>query len=310
MNDQALDVSHSELRQFLAQSDFMRHGGVMTDLDGTAVHEENGRVYVSLPMEAGLKRMHDLGRAVVINSLRFPLSIIRTFGKAWYQISGVPVPTVAMRGSMCGNMVLRPSGEIGFDVIEAACLEPADIEQVLRSASMLVDAGARELLVFFYPRDWTRGEIIWTPDPTLLPAIGKKYRTAEQVIAGDVQVLEKALLAEEICMIFRLLDMPHDRAMAYQHTERSSFFTRAGVDKHYGAKRIAQHLGIDLLHSIGAGDTPMDDFLAGVGFAVIVGHLQVDYRGLLHTIRLPDSLALGNLLYAIGELGSKVGAQE
>src|SRR5215207_5916688 len=112
MNDQALDVSHSELRQFLAQSDFMRHGGVMTDLDGTAVHEENGRVYVSLPMESGLKRMHDLGRAVVINSLRFPLSIIRTFGKVWYQISGVPVPTVAMRGSMLGNMVLQPSGEI------------------------------------------------------------------------------------------------------------------------------------------------------------------------------------------------------
>jgi len=38
---------HSALREFLAQSDFMRHGGVKTDLDGTAVHEENGRVYVS-----------------------------------------------------------------------------------------------------------------------------------------------------------------------------------------------------------------------------------------------------------------------
>jgi len=94
MNDQALLDPHSTLREFLAQSDFMRHGAVMTDLDGTAVVEENGRAYVSVPMETGLKRMHDLRRAVVINSLRFPLSIIRTFGKAWYQITGAPVPVV------------------------------------------------------------------------------------------------------------------------------------------------------------------------------------------------------------------------
>ncbi|HKO67662.1 MAG TPA: hypothetical protein VJU53_07645, partial [Burkholderiaceae bacterium] len=101
-----------------------------------------------------------------------------------------------------------------------------------------------------------------------------------------------------------------DRAMAYQHTQRNSFFTHKGVDKHYGAQRIAKHLGIDLLHSIGAGDSPMDDFLAGVGLAVIVGRLQLEYRGLLHTVRIKDSLALGNLLFAIGELGAKVGAQE
>ncbi len=44
MNDQSLLDPHSTLREFLAQSDFMRNGGVMTDLDGTAVHEENGRV--------------------------------------------------------------------------------------------------------------------------------------------------------------------------------------------------------------------------------------------------------------------------
>ncbi|MBA2547469.1 MAG: HAD family phosphatase [Burkholderiaceae bacterium] len=310
MNDQPVIDPHSQLREFLAQSDFMRNGGVLTDLDGTALHEENGRVAVSLPMKTGLKRMHDLGRAVVINSLRFPLSVIRTFGKAWYQIAGVPVPVVAMRGSLCGNMVLRPTGEIGFQEIEAVCLEPSDIQQILTSASTLVDAGATELLIFFYPRDWTRGEIIWTPDPGRVQNVGAKYRSASQVISGDVRVLEKALKAEEICMVFRLLDLPQDRAMAYQHTQRSSFFTRPGVDKLYGARRMAQHLGIDLLHSIGAGDTPMDDFLAGVGFAVIVGNMQLEYKGLLHTVRIRDSLALGNLLYAIGELGSKVGAQE
>lgn len=310
MSDLALLDPHSALREFLAQSDFMRHGGVMTDLDGTAVHEENGRVYVSVPMETGLKRMHDLGRAVVINSLRFPLSVIRTFGKAWYQIAGVPVPMVSLRGSLCGRMVLQKSGDIGFEEIEAICLEPDNIRGILADASALVDAGANELLIFFYPRDWTRGEIIWTPDVTRAQGIASEYRSAAQVISGGVQVLERALLAEEICMAFQLLDLPQDRAMAYQHTQRNSFFTHAGVDKHYGARRIAHHLGIDLLHSIGAGDSPMDDFLAGVGFAVIVGRLQLEYKGLLHTARIRDSLALGNLLYSIGELGSKVGAQE
>ena len=310
MNDQALLDPPSTLRQFLAQSDFMRHGGVMTDLDGTAVHEENGRVYVSVPMETGLKRMHDLGRAVIINSLRFPLSVIRTFGKAWYQIAGVPVPVVSLRGSLCGRMVLEKSGDIGFEEIEAICLEPENIRRIVAHASALVDAGANELLIFFYPRDWRRGEMIWTPDVNRVPDVAGKYRSASQVISGGVQVLEQALMSEEICMVFQLLDLPQDRAMAYQHTQRNSFFTHAGVDKHYGARRIAQHLGIDLLHSIGAGDSPMDDFLAGVGLAVIVGRMQLEYKGRLHTVRIKDSLALGNLLFSIGELGSKVGAQE
>lgn len=310
MTEQAILDPHSTLRDFLAQSDFMRHGGVMTDLDGTAVHEENGRVYVSLPMETGLKRMHDLGRAVVINSLRFPLSVIRSFGKAWYQVAGVPVPVVSMRGSLCGRLILQPSGDIVFEEIAATCLTPEDIAGILAGVSTLVDTGANELLIFFYPRDWTRGEIIWTPDATRAESVALKFRSAAQVISGDVQVLEQALLAEDICMVFRLLDLPQDRAMAYQHTQRSSFFTREGVDKLYGAQRIAQHLGIDLLHSIGAGDTPMDDFLAGVGFAVIVGNMQLEYRGRLHTVRIRDSMALGKLLYAIGEFGSKVGAQE
>lgn len=310
MNDQTLLDPRSTLREFLAQSDFMRHGGVMTDLDGTAVHEENGRVYVSVPMETGLKRMHDLGREVIINSLRFPLSVIRTFGKAWYQVAGVPVPVVSLRGSLCGRMVLQKSGEIGFEEIEAICLEREDVRRIVSNASALVDAGANELLVFFYPRDWRRGEVIWTPDAARAQDVAAKYRSASQVISGGVQTLEQALMAEEICMVFQLLDLPQDRAMAYQHTQRNSFFTHAGVDKHYGAQRIAQRLGIDLLHSIGAGDSPMDDFLAGVGLAVIVGRLQLEYQGRLHTVRIRDSLALGNLLFSIGELGSKVGAQE
>jgi hydroxymethylpyrimidine pyrophosphatase-like HAD family hydrolase len=296
------------LRAFLAESEFMRHGAVMTDLDGTAVHEAEGRVYVSESMEAGLARMHQLGREVVINSLRFPRSVIRSFGREWYGISRAPVPVVSLRGSLCGRLVESASGEIEFEEVAAMCLTTDDVRKVVASAAELTAAGLDELLVFFYPRDWTRGEIVWTPDAARVPMVAGKYRKA-QVMTGDVAALEQALTREEICMVFRLLDLPQDHAMAYQHTERSSFFTHAGVDKHYGARVIAHHLGIDLMHSIGAGDSPMDDFLCGVGFAVIVGGADLEYRGRLHTVRVADSIELGSLLYAIGELGAKVGAQ-
>lgn len=55
----------------------------MTDLDGTAVHELEGRAMLSRTMELGLKRVHERGREVLINTLRFPLSVMRVFGAEW-----------------------------------------------------------------------------------------------------------------------------------------------------------------------------------------------------------------------------------
>jgi hypothetical protein len=49
------------LQQFLDQSDFAHSGGVITDLDGTALHEDKGRIYIPKPVELGFKRLHDLG---------------------------------------------------------------------------------------------------------------------------------------------------------------------------------------------------------------------------------------------------------
>jgi len=69
------------LKHFFQQSRFAASGGVITDLDGTAVHEEQGRIYIPQPVEFGLKVLYDTGRPVVLNSLRFPLSVMRTFGK-------------------------------------------------------------------------------------------------------------------------------------------------------------------------------------------------------------------------------------
>ncbi len=71
------------LEQFFIQSRFAESGGIITDLDGTAVHAEHGRIYIPEPVEFGLKALYEAGRPVILNSLRFPLSVIKfiTIGK-------------------------------------------------------------------------------------------------------------------------------------------------------------------------------------------------------------------------------------
>ncbi len=45
----SLDISvEDQLRQFLRESRFSSHGGVITDFDGTAVHEDSGRLRTHL----------------------------------------------------------------------------------------------------------------------------------------------------------------------------------------------------------------------------------------------------------------------
>jgi len=67
------------LMAFVDGSAFAASGAVVTDLDGTAVLEHEGRVFVAPEVESGLKHLRDLGRPVAINSLRFPLNVVRTF---------------------------------------------------------------------------------------------------------------------------------------------------------------------------------------------------------------------------------------
>ncbi len=94
--------------------------------------------------------------------------------------------------------------------------------------------------------------------------------------------------------------------MAYQHVKRSSFVTRAGVDKKSGAEALARLLDQDLGHTIGAGDTPMDSFLGAVGLAVQVGERAAEYKGRTGTVRVADSLGLGALFVAAAaQLGQR-----
>jgi hydroxymethylpyrimidine pyrophosphatase-like HAD family hydrolase len=289
-----------EVRQtldgFLREGTFDASGAVITDLDGTALLEREGRLWVAQEVEFGLKRLAELGRPVAINTLRFPLNVVRTFGRAWTAITEEPLPFVSLNGAVTGHIVPGPGDTVTFEELDAVTLTPAEVEEVLEGVRGLVDSGVNELLFFFYPRNWTEGEIIWTPDPGRVDPARAKYRSASEVFHGTVPDLRARLMDQEVAMLFLLVEAPEDRLMAYQHARPSSFLTHAGIDKLAGAERLARHIGFDLAASVGAGDTPMDSFLQGCGLAVQVGPNPLEHRGLAATVRVPDPPALGEVL--------------
>ena len=296
------DDVDAALQRFVARSRFTRRGGVFTDLDGTAVHEVEGRVLVPPTVERALQRLRDLGRPLVLNSLRFPLSVIRTFGREWYAISDAPLPLVSLNGSLLGRLVRADDGAIAFEEIEAFPLRESEVEQLLAGVGDVLAEGLRDVLVFAYPRDWRRGEELWTPAPEKAPALRERYRSAATVSCEPFGALRERLAGVELCMVFVRVDAPEDRLLAFQHTRRSSFFTRAGVDKLSGARRMAEHLGVEIEHSVGAGDTELDRFLEAVGLSVKVGPIELPFAGRFETVRVPDSHSLGELLFRLGEL--------
>ena len=92
------DVS-GRLLDFHRRSGFAERGGVVTDLDGTAVHEREGRVLIADPVAEGLRELAMQGRPVVLNTLRFPRNVIDTFGRVWSAITSEPLPLVSLNGS-------------------------------------------------------------------------------------------------------------------------------------------------------------------------------------------------------------------
>jgi hydroxymethylpyrimidine pyrophosphatase-like HAD family hydrolase len=292
----------AQLQNFFNQSDFAGKGGVITDLDGTAIHEYQGRYLIPQSVELGLKKIYDLGRPVVINTLRFPYSVMRTFGKEWYKISNAPIPTVLMNGSQLGFITEVGHDKFGYEEIEAFPLNHEEINNVLKIITDFLKDGLNNLLVFYYPRNWQLGEIIWTPVTEKVKEVQQKYLSASTVFSNGVSQLEEELKKQDICMIFLLIDIPQDKLMAYQHTKKSNFFTHTGVDKRSGSQHIADHLGFELQHSLGAGDSEMDTFLTAVGQAVHIGNPYLQYEGLLPSIRLESSKELGDLLFQLAAM--------
>lgn len=285
--------------RFLEKADHFGKGAIITDLDGTAVHEDNGRIYIPPQVEFGLKALYEKGRPVVLNSLRFPLSVMRTFGKEWLAISGAPIPVVSMYGSQLGYVTRDEKEELCFEELAAFPLMPAEIDSVLTGVDALLDDGIRDVLLFYYPRDWRMGEIIWTPVAEKVVHVKEKYASASSVIAVEPEKLADLLHSEEICMIFLLIERAADDLMAYQHSRPSSFFTAKGVDKLSGSEVMAGLLRFDLASSIGCGDTEMDNFLGGVGLAIHVGGRELDFHGSFETIRITSSFELGDALFYI-----------
>jgi hydroxymethylpyrimidine pyrophosphatase-like HAD family hydrolase len=290
------------LLDFHHASDFASRGGVITDLDGTAVYERDGRVFVAEPVAEGLKALVERERPVVINTLRFPLNVIRTFGREWSAITANPVPLVSLNGSVIGLLEPTDVGETTFDELVAFPLSAEQLEEVAVRLDTFLSGGVDDIVVFHYPRDWRRGELVWTPRADRVAALRDKYRSASEVRAGSLDGFRTSLLRDGACMLSVVVDVPADRLMAYQHTDPSGFLTAPGVDKLSGAREAAARLGFDLAESVGAGDTPMDRFLVGCGLAIQVGPMSLEYRGRTGTIRLRDPFELGDALFELAKL--------
>ena len=296
----------AQLQEFFNHSKFEECGALITDLDGTAIHEFEGHYSLPQSVQLGLEKIYDLGRPIVLNTLRFPLSVIRTFGKEWYTISNAPIPTVLMNGSQLGYIMQNDEGKFLYSELAAFPLDPNEIAGVLQIITSFIKNNDLDLLVFYYPRDWQQGEIIWTPVADKIEAVQKKYLSASKVYSSSLENLQTDLYSQEICMIFLLIDVPQDRLMAYQHTKRNNFFTHKGVDKDFGAQQIANHLQFELKHSIGAGDSEMDSFLRSVGLAIHVGNPLLSIEGPLPPIKAKNSSEFGELLFALAAMQRNV----
>jgi hydroxymethylpyrimidine pyrophosphatase-like HAD family hydrolase len=290
-----------ELLQRFAETRDLERGFLALDLDGTALMEDRGKIFISAAVEKGVKAMHDLGRTVVINTLRFPLSVIRTVGEAWYQIADVPILTVLLNGSVLGY-IKKEGGQLIYEELTAFPLSKDEVDQLVAGIRQLLSAGIRDIILFYYSRDWAAGETIWTPEADRVAALQKKYVSATRVLSGDADLLHGWLSEVEVCMASLLIDRPEDTLMAYQHSKRNSFFTRKGVDKASGTREIAKRFALSLEDAVGAGDTEMDSFLSEVGLAIIVGGAVLPYRGKVETLRVDSPGDLGHAILRLAEL--------
>jgi|KBSSwiStaDraftv2_1062776.scaffolds.fasta_scaffold281664_2 hydroxymethylpyrimidine pyrophosphatase-like HAD family hydrolase len=289
------------LREFAETSDLTKTF-LALDLDGTALLEDHGKVFISSSVEKGVKALHELKIPVVINTLRFPLSVINTVGHEWYDMADLPIPTVLLNGSVLGY-IKCDHDQLQYEEIASFPLGREEIDSTFQGVAQLAKAGIDDLLLFLYSRDWKEGETLWTPEEEKIPELKEKFVSASRVISGPVERLAEELSRREICMMTLFVDRPENTLMAYQHSKRSNFFTAAGVNKASGLREIATRLNLpDPTQALGAGDTSMDTFLSEVGLAVIVGEAKLPFRGVKKTIRVATPLELGELVLAYAKL--------
>jgi hydroxymethylpyrimidine pyrophosphatase-like HAD family hydrolase len=284
------------LHAFLDTHDLIGRGGLLTDLDGTLAVEQGGEAILPDAVVRGLTALGGAGCRVMINTPRSPANVIRAFGPTWPGAHGKAVPLVALNGSLVGYLRPEEGALATFREIAAYPVLRTDIDAVLAAAARSLDAGQDDLVVLFHSRDWTAGERIWTPSSARIDAVRRRFPGTGEVIVSDLDELERHLRAQEICMMLLLEGAAGERPAAFRRSAASCFVTRPGVDKRFGALALAEIMAMDLAHSIGAGDSPIDTFLTAVGFAVQVGGQDLGYRGTAGALRMPDPPALGRLL--------------
>ncbi|MBU6231031.1 HAD hydrolase family protein [Patescibacteria group bacterium] len=292
---------------FAAGSAFASEGAVVIDLDGTALSEENGRVFVSESVERGVAELIDLKRPLVFNSLRYPKAALRV-APAWLEITKAKIPAVLLNGSQIGYLDWNGS-QAGFIETSAHPISPGHLLEIIEGIRELRsgDRIREDFAFMFYPRDWSKGELVWVPEAHKIHALREKYSAASDVFTSSLSELEAMLTAEEICMAFLTINATKDELKMYQHSEPSRFFTETGFDKASGLAESAEMLGFLSAESVGAGDTEMDGFLSSVGLAVKVKSRRarterIPFTGLRETVDVSDPIELGELFTALAGL--------
>jgi hydroxymethylpyrimidine pyrophosphatase-like HAD family hydrolase len=288
------------LERFLKQSNF-NAGAVVLDLDGTALLEDRGKIFISGSVEKGLREVRKLNRPVILNTLRFPLSVMRTVAREWIGIYEEQIPAVLLNGSQVGFITHRED-KLHFEEVKSFPLMPDEIDEIVEGIRELVDNNIRDIILFYYPRDWREGEVIWTPERNRIEKLSKKFLSATEVVAWEIGELHEKMKSAEPCMALVLVDRAGDTLMAYQHNRPSTFYTSEKVDKRSGLSHMAEVLGISLEDSVGAGDTLMDSFLEMTGLSVIVGNDSLPYKGVKETVAVKDPIELGELVSLMARL--------
>jgi hypothetical protein len=237
----------------------------------------------------------------VLNTLRFPLNVIETFGREWYDVSGAPLPLVALNGSAIGYLHESANGAIAFEPFSITPVRPAICEDLIGDLERLVSSGVDDVALFYYPTDWREGERLWTPVEDRQAALMQRFASAHGISSMSLEALASTLVACEPTLLFVAVEASHDDLMAYQHARPNQFVTADGVDKAGGAAIAAQRLGFELSASVGAGDTLMDTFLSSVGLALRVGNPTLPYHGRHATVDLTDSLAMGEFCFRLAD---------
>lgn len=300
------------LMSFLDRADFGR-GALFLDLDGVVLLEVDGRLSISGTAERGIAEVVRLGRPVVMNSLRCPQAIISKIGHEWMSQYGKEIPAILLNGSSIGRFV-KVNDDLEWQEDAAFPILEEEIDDFIRGVEDLIDGGIRDMLVFFYPRDWREREIIWTPGTAHAQQKQAEYGSIARVVSWTVAELRQRMKEAETCMIFQHIDRPKEILRSYLHQDPMSFFTRkAGmrIDKASGMQEWSARNGVSPEDSIGAGDTDMDVFLSKTGLAVIVEEerrlehekrMPLRFRGVHETIWVHDPHETGELILLLAEL--------